>query len=123
MNQENQNLEARIKASLDANAHHLDADTKKRLQEIRLKALKQSGLGAWFKANYLLPTAGLALCSVFAIMLALPHLHHKPSDTAIDQTAMLELIENPDELDALSDPGFYVWMDEIEEKEDAANAA
>ncbi len=122
MNREQSNLEERIKNALQSSAKNLDADTKKSLQEIRRQALQPSGISAWFKANYLLPAAGLALCSVFAVMLALPYLHTNGS-AATDQTAMLELIENPDELEALSDPGFYVWMDEIEEKEDAANAA
>jgi hypothetical protein len=122
MNREQSNLEERIKNALQSSAKNLDADTKKRLQEIRRQALQPSGVSAWFKASYLLPAAGLALCSVFAIMLALPYLHTN-GRTAADQSAMLELIENPDELDALSDPGFYVWMDEIEEKQDAANAA
>jgi hypothetical protein len=122
MNREQSNLEERIKSALQSSAKNLDADTKKRLQEIRHRALQPSGISAWFKANYLLPAAGLALCSVFAVILALPYLHTN-SRVATEQTAMLELIENPDELDALSDPGFYVWIDEIEEKEDAANAA
>jgi hypothetical protein len=122
MNREQSNLEQRIKNTLQDSAKNLDVDTKKRLQEIRRQALQSSGISAWLKANYLLPAAGLALCSVFAVMLALPYLHTN-SSAATEQTAMLELIENPDELDALSDPGFYVWMDEIEEKEDAANAA
>jgi hypothetical protein len=120
--QEHQILEERIKHSLDTSAQHLDANTKRRLQEIRRQALNQPRNASWFKTSYWAP-AGLALCSLFVVMLTLPYLHKAPTAPVADQTAMLELMSNPDDLDALSDPGFYVWMDEVEKEKDAANAA
>ena len=122
MNENDQDLEARIKHSLNASAQHLDADTKNRLREIRQQALKQPSKTSWFKVNYLAP-AGLALCSLFVVMLSLSYLYKTPDATPSNQSAMLELIEIPDDLDALSDPGFYVWMDEMEEEKHAREAA
>jgi hypothetical protein len=105
-------LENRIKASLDQSAAYLDADTQARLQAIRRAALNQPTKTSWLSLNGWIPAASLVFCSVIAMLLVLPS---KQSPTnPVDQTAMLELLNNPDELDALSDPDFYMWVDEMD---------
>ena len=116
MNNDQPAIEERIRTSLDISAQYLDADTKKRLLEIRRVALCQPSKKPWFELNSWVPAVSLVFCSVFAVILVLPsHNKQTPNDgsTTVEQTAMLELIENPDELDALSDPGFYAWADEV----------
>lgn len=110
MNQDN--LEQRIQQSLLSSVDALDMETKRSLQTIRNNALKQKTKSSWFNATWLLPAAGLAFCSIFAVMLYFPSQASNPSATSIDQTAMLELIGNSDDIDTLSDPDFYMWLDE-----------
>lgn len=130
-------FERKVKACLDASLENnlgaLDADTRKRLADSRNKALKsqalksqalksqalkshalnsQSQCFAWLNPNYYLPAGALALCSLFAVILVL-----NPQDKGVqalqnDQVAVFELLNNADELEAMTDPDFYVWIDE-----------
>ena len=107
-------LEDRIKASLNQSAKFLDDDTQTRLQAIRRAALNQPAKTSWFSLNGWMPAASLVFCSVIAILIVLPsHQASNLSTTEADHTAMLELLENPDELDVMSDPDFYIWIDEL----------
>ena len=125
-------FERKVKASLDANLDNnlgaLDTDTRKRLADGRSKALKSQALKsqalkshalnsqsqrfAWLNPNYYLPAGALALCSLFAVILVL-----SPQDKGVqalqnDQVAVFELLNNADELEAMTDLDFYVWIDE-----------
>jgi hypothetical protein len=117
-------LEARIKASLEQSATYLDDDIQTRLQSIRRAALNQPIKKHWFSLNAWAPAASIAFCSVIAILVVLPsHQTSNPSSASADHTAMLELLENPDELDVMSDPDFYIWIDELENENGAHHAA
>lgn len=105
-------LEARIKASLDASTQSIDADTQQRLNAMRRAALNQPTKTNWLRLQYWLPATSLAFCTVVGMMLWLPTQAPAPSAT-LEHTAMLELIENPEELEVMSDPGFYLWLDEV----------
>jgi hypothetical protein len=114
-------FESRIRDSLQASVDQLDPNTKDRLYEIRRSVLRsqnaeQGDRFGWFKSHLWMSTAGLALCSLFVAMVMLPQLKsaHEDNQLVSDQTAMLELMENPDDADALSDPGFYLWLDETQ---------
>jgi hypothetical protein len=122
-------LEDRIKASLEQSSTQLDTETLQRLQAARRSALSPAGkvtwfniktwfsLKNWFNLKGLLPTASLAFCTVIAILIAFPSnqtVSNSPPNNASDQTAMLELLDDPEDLDTLSDPDFYIWMEEIE---------
>lgn len=111
-------FEHKVKASLDANLDVLDADTRKRLTDSRSKAMKSQAPNsksqpfAWLNINSYLPAGALALCSLFAVFLAF-----NPQDKSVqvlqnDQVAVFELLNNADELEAMTDPDFYAWIDE-----------
>jgi hypothetical protein len=108
------NFETRIKEGLITSTQNIDDDTRQRLQKIRRNAINQPAKTSWFKSHQWVPAASLAFCSVIAIMLYLPSNQSQTNNTATqaDQTAMFELIDNSDDLDTLSDPGFYIWLDE-----------
>lgn len=113
----------RIQATLNADSE-LDSDTQLRLQAIRRKALLQMRKTAWWQ-NIIpniawAPVAGVAFCSVMAIMLMMPAQQTliAPTSNAADYSAMVELMESPDELDLVRDADFYLWLDEAQ-----ANAA
>ena len=106
-------LEDRIKASLEQSVRSLDEDTQQRLNAIRRAALNQPSKASWFKLNGWLPATSLAFCSVIALLVILPSHQSKQTSDLSDQTAMLELLDNTDELDVISDPYFYMWLDEI----------
>lgn len=116
-------LEDRIKASLEQSSTQLDTETLQRLQAARRSALSPAGkvtwfnIKTWFNLKGLLPAASLAFCTVIAILIAFPSnqtVSNSPPNSASDQTAMLELLDDPEDLDTLSDPDFYIWMEEIE---------
>jgi hypothetical protein len=116
-------LEARIKASLEQSARNLDADTQQRLNALRRKALNQPTKANWFKLNSWIPATSLAFCSVIAMLILIPsHQSANNSSALTDQTALLELIDYPDELDALSDPDFYLWVEEVKNENSVQHA-
>ncbi len=103
-------LEDRIKASLNQSVDTLDAETRQRIHAIRRVALNQPSTA--FKWRSWLPAASIAFCSVIAMFVILPY-HQQVTNVPLDQTAMLELLDNPEDLDTLSDPDFYMWVDEL----------
>lgn len=111
----------RIKATL-TEANQLDSDTQMRLQAIRRKALLQTRKLSWWQhmsqTTYWVPAAGVAFCSVMAIMVLMPAQQTQTQPSNGDYTAMVELMESPEELDAVRDADFYLWLDEVQ-----ANAA
>lgn len=109
-------LEKRIVKSLNQHAAHLDSETIQRLQEIRRDALNRPSK-SWFSFTLLnnwLPATGLVASSIIAVLLFFPQSKTINDSTPLEQTAMVELIENAEDLDVISDVGFYLWMDEWE---------
>lgn len=115
-------LEDRIKASLEDSARSLDADTQQRLNAIRRAALNQPANEKWLKLNGWIPATSLVFCSVIAMLIILPSHQTTQTGELPDQTAMLELLDNPDELEVLSDPDFLMWVDEVNSENGAAHA-
>ncbi|MFW5431204.1 MAG: hypothetical protein ACKE5M_07700 [Methylophilaceae bacterium] len=110
-------LENRIKSGLQESVQQLDAETLQRLQSIRREALNPPKKRSWLsllQSNYWMPATGFAFCSIIAAMLFLPQLQDTNNTNVLDQTAMFELLENPEDLEIISDPWFYLWMDELE---------
>ncbi|MFV1921732.1 MAG: hypothetical protein ACMZ63_03855 [Methylotenera sp.] len=110
-------LEKRIKSSLENTAQQLDAKTRQRLNSIRSQALEQPQQNNWLsilQSNDWMPATGFILCSFIVALFLLQEWKDSSHTNTFEQTAMLELIENPEDLDMLSDPGFYLWIDELE---------
>jgi len=112
-------FETRIKNQLDDNVERLDDATKTRLRTIRREALNQPAKVPWFFMPQLrqgwMPATALACCGIIAVMLFLPsETTQNNGSMPLEQMAVLELMENPESVDVLSDPGFYMWLDEIE---------
>jgi hypothetical protein len=109
----------RIHAGLTASTHEIDAETQQRLYAIRRKALQQKPQQGWLQKlwqNNMVwaPVAGVAFCSVMAIMFILPAQQASaPVTISGDYTAMFEVVDSPDDLDAVTDPDFYLWLDEV----------
>ena len=120
----NDDFERKIKASLDVNVQNLDSETRQALSAARRKALNQPqkklGLMARFKKEYWLPAGSLAFCSLLVMLVLVnPKPQLPPVNVAInpvvqlnDQVAALELLDNADDIDTVTDPDFYLWMDE-----------
>lgn len=130
MNKDEQ-FEQQVKASLDTHVEALDADTRKRLAEIRKQALNvrtnsKASLFGWLSINNFLPAGALALASLFVVFLVFSPQNQDTSPVQNDQVAVVELLDNAEELDAITDADFYVWMDENlnqDLKEDADTAS
>ena len=107
-------FERKVKASLDAKIDTLDADTRRRLAAIRKQALtnSQSQHFAWLNPSNYLPAGALALCSIFAVFLVFSPQNNDAQTLQNDQLAVFELLNNPDELEVMTDPDFYAWIDE-----------
>ena len=65
-----------------------------------------------------MPAASLAFCALIAVFLVSSPQTQNPTNVipSMDnqnQVAILELLNNPDELEVLSDPDFYLWADEM----------
>lgn len=136
MTNDDKQFEQQVKASLDANVEALDADTRKRLADIRLQTLKvqapnaqtnsKPSLFGWLTINNFLPVGALALASLFAVFIVFSPQNQEISPVQNDQVAVFELLDNSEELDAITDADFYVWMDEnlnqdLEEDADTAS--
>ena len=130
-------FEQKIKASLNADVSHLDANTREKLAAVRRKALLQPAKKPWLNKYFWLPAGSLALCGLLAIfILVKPKPQSTPANLANNQTqqqqsdalnlnqlAALELLENADDLDDAIDPDFYLWANEVLAMEDKPDAA
>lgn len=109
----------RIHAGLTASTNEMDAETQHRLHAIRRQALQQKPQKSWLNniwptSMVWAPVAGVAFCSVIAIMFILPAQQASaPATISGDYTAMFEVVDSPDDLDAVTDPDFYLWLDEV----------
>jgi len=109
-------FEEKIKSSLDNSTDDLDNETLQRLQAVRRDALNQPQRKPfWLSPNVWAPAAGFAVSTLIAAVLWLPQFN-QPDNNAAGQMAMIELIESPDTYEELDDPGFYLWLDELEEQ-------
>lgn len=120
-------FEDKVKASLTRSVEAIDADTRQRLADIRRlsfnAASKKTAPATWltldlWRSNLLMPAASLAFCALVAIVLINSPQSQKPgivipSMDSQEQVALLELLTNPDDLDVLNDPDFYLWSKEI----------
>lgn len=114
----------RIKTTLDASTNHIDADTQHRLHAIRRQALQQTGKAAWWKHMAWAPVAGVAFCSVMAVMFILPGQQHPAAPESVpgEYTAMFEVVESPEDFDAVTDPDFYLWLEEAKPNPNKLNS-
>jgi hypothetical protein len=120
MTNTNEQFETRVKNSLNSSVSQLDADTQQRLNQARKHALNQAQSTTWFSAKYWVPASSLVFGSIAAVFFFMNGLHvsylNNPTmgTNAIDQTAMIEVIQNPEDADTLTDPTFYLWLNEAE---------
>lgn len=118
----------RIHARLTASTHDIDAETQQRLYAIRRKALQQKPQQGWLQKlwqNNMVwaPVAGVAFCSVMAVMFILPAQQaSSPADISGEYTAMFEVVESPEDFDAVTDPDFYLWLDETKPSPNKLNS-
>ena len=114
MTNSDEQFEQQVKASLDANVDALDADTRNRLAKMRGQALNAQSpkLFEWLNMNNWLPASALAFASLFAVFLVFNPQNQDTSPLQNDQVAVFELLDDTEELDAITDADFYVWMDE-----------
>jgi hypothetical protein len=119
----------RIKSSLDVNEQGIDSETRQQLAKMRRNALNQPKKITWFKLEHWLPVSSLALCSLLAVFLIInTEQHILPSNIVQNQAskekqvdsqkqdtqvAVMELLNNSDDLDLVIDPDFYIWADEV----------
>ncbi len=114
-------FEQKVKASLDSNLQQLDVDTRQQLASRRLQALAKPS-NKWLQASYWLPAGSLALCSLFAAIMIINPSPNNSQPANQDQIAVFELLDNAEELDVMTDPDFYAWIDEtLAEDEEIAS--
>lgn len=132
MTTEQEKFEAKAKASLDASVFALDKKTQDDLAAIRIKALKAQKPKSWISFNAWVPAGALAFCALLTVLLLYSpvRIDDTPQQVAnksingdqAEQIAMMELLTNPEDLEASIDPDFYVWMDEVLAAEGIDNA-
>ena len=121
-------LEQKIKLSLDESANALDVNTCRELANRRRLALNSSKT-SWFNMRYFVPISALTFCMMLGIFYVQnPIFFNKENPENIaniqaqqsdEQVAMLELLTNTEELEAMSDPYFLVWLSEEREAQTA----
>jgi hypothetical protein len=109
-------FEQKVKASLDDSAANLDADTRKRLADIRRQALNtqtsQVKPARWLALSGWLPTTSLAFGVLLALFFVAQHKQQNVLESGQEQVAAFEMLNDADDLETLSDPDFYLWADE-----------
>lgn len=133
MTTDQEKFEARVKTSLDASLVKLDKKTQHDLATIRQSVLKPQQARSWFSFNTWAPAGALAFCALLTVFLL--YNPHNIDDTTqqiavnpniknepVEQIAMIELLIHPDDLESVTDPDFYVWIDEVLATEGADNA-
>jgi len=119
----NDNLETRIKSTLNASVENLDATTRSRLASARAHALEAQPRSR----NYWIPLGGAVTASIIvsALMLFNPT---QPQDVGEDNLVLLELDESlelltsEEEIELYQDLEFYRWLDDIQILENRQHA-
>lgn len=112
-------FENKIKVSLDDSVNAIDADTRKRLADIRRQSLQADtqtvAPARWLTLSFM-HQHWLSILAMFiaifmaALMLLSPN---NPPTNHQDQLAVLEALNNAEDLEIISDPDFYLWADEV----------
>jgi hypothetical protein len=109
-------FEQKIKASLDESAANLDADTRKRLADMRRQALNTQTRHAkparWLALSHWLPTTSLAFGILLALIFIAQHKMQGDMNNGQEQIAAFEMLNDADDLETVIDPDFYLWADE-----------
>lgn len=108
---EHDSFEQKIKTSLDSNLQQLDFDTRQQLASRRQQALIKP-TNKWQQASFWLPAGSLAICSLFAAIMAFSPSLKNSQPANHDQLVVFELLDNAEDLDLIADPDFYAWIDE-----------
>jgi len=141
-------FETKVKANLDASVYALDNETQQALTSIRKKALEKQrsksrlNFNAWISNTHVsnrlvlntwIPAGAFALCALLTVLVVyspdsiddsaqLIATQQSVNHNLYEQTAMLELLTHPEDLETATDPDFYVWMEEVLATEDTDNA-
>ena len=116
-------FEARTKAAFDASVDALDAGTRSRLTQARVRALDELGArrSARFNSRWLLP-AGAAAAAALAAWVVLVQgpqgLEPPPQVAAWDD---FELLTAAEDLEMIEELEFYAWLEEQPEFDAAAD--
>ncbi len=125
MSDDNSKLEQRIQAHFNARSTVLDAEIRAKLAQARNRALAQPTKTAvwqrWLQPGYM-PALATGLCAVLIVSALLLRPDSLQRSNGADNLILAELVSEPEELDAVTDPGFYAWLDEIETQREVNNA-
>lgn len=110
-------FEQKVKKSLDSNLQQLDVDTRQQLARRRQLALAKPS-NKWLQASYWMPAGSLALGSLFAAIMVFNPGPNSSQPANHDQLAVFEWLDNAEELDVMTDPDFYAWIDETLAEDD-----
>lgn len=116
-----QTFNQKVKTSLDNSVDMLDSDTRQQLANRRKLALNsRSEKTGWLSQHwraYFMPVGALAFCGLLAIAIVInPQTAQDSIDIASNNAenpaAVLEVLNNAEDLDVISDPDFYAWAEE-----------
>lgn len=112
-------FENKIKASLDDSVNTIDADTRKRLADIRRQSLQADTQTAaparWLTLNFM-HQPWLTMLAIFIAVFLVALMLFSPSNSPTNQQdhlAVLEALNNNEDLEIISDPDFYLWANEV----------
>jgi len=125
----------KIKVNLDHSIDSLDLDTRQQLADRRKLALNsQQTKSNWLSAQYWreswyayrMPASALAFCALVAVFVVInpqqnDHAVGIASNNVDNPAAVLEVLNNAEDLDVISDPDFYAWAEETLNAEKAPN--
>lgn len=121
------NFNQKIKLNLDHSVDSLDLDTRQQLADRRRLALNsQQVKNSWLSAQYWMPASALAFCALAAVLVLInpqqtDNSFGVASNNAENPAAVLEVLNNAEDLDVISDPDFYAWAEETLNAEKAPN--
>ena len=112
-------FENKIKASLDDSVNTIDADTRKRLADIRRQSLQADtqtvAHARWLTLSFM-HQHWLTMLAMFIAVIMVALMLFSPSNAPTiqqDHLAVLEALNNAEDLEIISDPDFYLWADEV----------
>ena len=124
------NFTQKIKVNLDHSVDSLDSGTRQQLADRRKIALNSQKANSWLSAQYWseywMPASALAFCALAAVLVVIhPQQSNHPvglaSNNADNPAAVLEVLNNAEDLDVISDPDFYAWAEETLNAEKTLN--
>jgi hypothetical protein len=109
-NDQNDELERKVRALFEDSVERLDARTRSRLTQARNRALEEVTKGAVQRRWLWAPAGGLLAAALVAAVMLWPGVGRAPLEAGAMPLEDFDIVADSENLELLQDMEFYVWL-------------